>query len=104
MRLARRDHRTARCASNRLPSTSVSYTHLDVYKRQVPANYPGAGRRVYPGFLQHMGFVAMNPERHGTSHWDFYQDLVKGDLSSAQSHRKFYDEYNACLLYTSRCV
>lgn len=63
----------------------------------VPANYPGAGRRVYPGFLQHMGFVAMNPERHGMSHWDFYQDLVKGDLSSAASHRKFYDEYNAVL-------
>ena len=63
----------------------------------VPANYPGAGRRVYPGFLQHLGFVAMNPERHGQSHWDFYQDLVKGDLSSAQSHRKFYDEYNAVL-------
>ncbi|WP_256647136.1 polyhydroxyalkanoate depolymerase [Thermomonas paludicola] len=63
----------------------------------VPANYPGAGRRVYPGFLQHMGFMAMNPERHGMSHWDFYQDLVKGDLSSAASHRKFYDEYNAVL-------
>lgn len=63
----------------------------------VPANYPGAGRRVYPGFLQHMGFMAMNPERHGLSHWDFYQDLVKGDLSSAASHRKFYDEYNAVL-------
>ncbi len=63
----------------------------------VPANYPGVGRRVYPGFLQHMGFVAMNPERHGSSHWDFYQDLVKGDLSSAESHRKFYDEYNAVL-------
>ena len=63
----------------------------------VPTNYPGVGRRVYPGFLQHMGFVAMNPERHGLSHWDFYQDLVKGDLSSAASHRKFYDEYNAVL-------
>jgi len=63
----------------------------------VPANYPGVGRRVYPGFLQHMGFVAMNPERHGLSHWDFYQDLIKGDLSSAESHRKFYDEYNAVL-------
>ena len=44
-----------------------------------------------------MGFVAMNPERHQTSHWDFYQDLLKGDLSSAESHRKFYDEYNAVL-------
>ena len=63
----------------------------------VPTNYPGQGRRVYPGFLQHMGFVAMNPERHQTSHWDFYQDLLKGDLDSAASHRKFYDEYNAVL-------
>lgn len=63
----------------------------------VPANYPGHGRRVYPGFLQHGGFVAMNPERHFQSHWDFYQDLVKGDLEDAQAHRRFYDEYNAVL-------
>ena len=63
----------------------------------VPANYPGRGRPVYPGFLQHLGFVGMNPERHQTSHWDFYQDLLKGDLESADSHRKFYDEYNAVL-------
>lgn len=63
----------------------------------VPANYPGRGRLVYPGFLQYMGFVAMNPERHASSHWDYYRDLVRGDLSSAESHRKFYDEYNAVL-------
>lgn len=63
----------------------------------VPPPYPGAGRRVYPGFLQHMGFVAMNPERHFQSHWDFYQHLVRGDLEDAASHRRFYDEYNAVL-------
>ena len=63
----------------------------------VPANYPGSGRRVYPGFLQHMGFLAMNPERHVKSHWDFYQDLLKGDLDDADAHRRFYDEYNAVL-------
>jgi poly(3-hydroxybutyrate) depolymerase len=63
----------------------------------VPANYPGRGRRVYPGFLQHAGFMAMNPERHFVSHWDYYQDLVKGDLDDAASHRRFYDEYNAVL-------
>lgn len=63
----------------------------------VPANYPGSGRQVYPGFLQHTGFMAMNPERHFQSHWDFYQDLVKGDLEDAESHRRFYDEYNAVL-------
>ena len=63
----------------------------------VPHTYPGNGRLVYPGFLQHMGFVAMNPNRHFESHWDFYRDLVRGDLEDADSHRRFYDEYNAVL-------
>jgi len=63
----------------------------------VPNTYPGGGRRVYPGFLQHTGFVAMNPDRHMTSHWDFYLNLVRGDLDDAEDHRKFYDEYNAVL-------
>ena len=63
----------------------------------VPPNYPGSGRRVYPGFLQHAGFMAMNPSRHFQSHWDFYQDLLRGDLDDAEAHRKFYDEYNAVL-------
>ena len=63
----------------------------------VPDPYPGRGRRVYPGFLQHAGFMAMNPVRHIGSHWDFYQHLVEGDLASAEEHRRFYDEYNAVL-------
>ncbi|GAB6195153.1 polyhydroxyalkanoate depolymerase [Lysobacter xanthus] len=63
----------------------------------VPPPFPGVGRRVYPGFLQHMGFVAMNPERHFQSHWDFYENLLQGDLEDADSHRRFYDEYNAVL-------
>ncbi len=64
---------------------------------RVPGNFPGAGRRVYPGFLQHTGFVAMNPDRHMTSHYDYFADLIKGDDDSAESHRQFYDEYNAVL-------
>jgi len=64
---------------------------------RVPDKFPGAGRRVYPGFLQHSGFVAMNPDRHASSHYDYFQDLVKGDNDSAEAHRKFYDEYNAVL-------
>jgi poly(3-hydroxybutyrate) depolymerase len=64
---------------------------------EVPANYPGRGRRVYPGFLQHAGFMAMNPLRHFSSHWDFYMHLVQGDLDGAEEHRRFYDEYNAVL-------
>jgi poly(3-hydroxybutyrate) depolymerase len=64
---------------------------------RVPSNFPGAGRKVYPGFLQHTGFVAMNPDRHAKSHWDYFKDLVKGDGRSAEAHRQFYDEYNAVL-------
>ena len=64
---------------------------------RVPANFPGAGRRVYPGFLQHTGFVAMNPSNHAKSHYDYFKDLVKGDEASTEAHRKFYDEYNAVL-------
>jgi poly(3-hydroxybutyrate) depolymerase len=63
----------------------------------VPPNYPGSGRHVYPGFLQHAGFVAMNPRRHAESHWEFYLHLRRGDNESAEEHRKFYDEYNAVL-------
>ena len=44
----------------------------------VPANYPGFGRKVYPGFLQHAGFIAMNPGRHAQSHREFYKHLVAG--------------------------
>ena len=64
---------------------------------RVPQNFPGAGRRVYPGFLQHSGFVAMNPDRHLTSHYDYFLDLIRGDDGSTDAHRKFYDEYNAVL-------
>ncbi len=63
----------------------------------VPDNYPGHGRRVYPGFLQHTGFVAMNPDKHLMSHWDYFTDLVKGDEQDIDAHRRFYDEYNAVL-------
>jgi poly(3-hydroxybutyrate) depolymerase len=64
---------------------------------KVPSNYPGYLRRVYPGFLQHAGFVAMNPDRHLNSHWDYYLNLVKGDQEDVESHRRFYDEYNAVI-------
>ncbi|MDO5290598.1 MAG: polyhydroxyalkanoate depolymerase [Pseudomonadota bacterium] len=75
---------------------SFSWFENNVIYR-VPPNYPGAGRRVYPGFLQHAGFIAMNPNRHANSHYDYFRDLIKGDQSSAETHRQFYDEYNAVL-------
>ena len=64
---------------------------------RVPTNYPGSQRRVYPGFLQHTGFIAMNPGRHAQSHYDYYMDLMRGEDEHADFHRSFYDEYNAVL-------
>ena len=39
----------------------------------------------------------MNPDRHLTSHYDYFLDLVRGDDDGADAHRDFYDEYNAVL-------
>jgi poly(3-hydroxybutyrate) depolymerase len=65
--------------------------------QRVPVRYPGFMRKVYPGFLQFAGFVAMNPDRHMESHVQYYQHLVAGDGESAEQHRRFYDEYNAVM-------
>ena len=88
--------RSPTAVNNLAMNKSFSWFENNVIYR-VPSNFPGAGRRVYPGFLQHTGFVAMNPDRHLKSHYDYFKDLIKGDNSSAESHRQFYDEYNAVL-------
>jgi poly(3-hydroxybutyrate) depolymerase len=88
--------RSPTAVNNLAMSKSHSWFENNVIYR-VPSSFPGAGRRVYPGFLQHTGFVAMNPNRHASSHYDYFQDLIKGDDASAEAHRKFYDEYNAVL-------
>ncbi len=59
----------------------------------VPFYYPGAFRRVYPGFLQLTGFMSMNLDRHVGSYMKFYTHLIQGDGESAEGHRKFYNEY-----------
>ena len=61
----------------------------------VPYLYPGAGRKVYPGFLQLAGFMAMNLGNHLVSHWGMYRHLVEGDGESADATMKFYEEYRS---------
>lgn len=61
----------------------------------VPMLYPGAGRRVYPGFLQLTGFMAMNLGNHLVSHWQMFKHLVEGDEDSAEATKAFYDEYRS---------
>jgi len=59
----------------------------------VPQIYPGASRKVYPGFLQLAGFMTMNLGSHLVSHWEMFKHLVVGDDESADATRSFYDEY-----------
>lgn len=63
----------------------------------LPFGYRGAGREVYPGFLQLTGFMAMNIDRHVTAHMEFFDHLVSGDGDSARKHQEFYDEYRAVM-------
>src|SRR5712671_1664825 len=74
---------------------------LDWFERTVittvPERYPGAFRRVYPGFLQLAGFLSMNLERHVSAHWEMFHDLVCGDGDSAAATRAFYREYSSVM-------
>jgi len=91
------DARKSPTAVNNLATRKpYSWFEQNVIQR-VPDKYPGFMRRVYPGFLQHLGFVAMNPDRHMNAHWDYFNHLLNGDGDSAEKHRDFYDEYNAVL-------
>jgi poly(3-hydroxybutyrate) depolymerase len=91
------DTRSSPTEVNNLATTKPYSWFENTVICKVPQTFKGAGRKVYPGFLQHAGFVAMNPDKHAKSHYDFYLDLVRGDLQDVDSHIKFYDEYNAVL-------
>ncbi|MFP6746732.1 MAG: polyhydroxyalkanoate depolymerase [Alphaproteobacteria bacterium] len=65
--------------------------------QRVPAPKPGVMRRVYPGFVQLGGFMAMNLDRHVGAHLRLYHNLVRGDGDGADQHRAFYDEYRAVM-------
>ena len=61
----------------------------------VPMQYEGAGRRVYPGFLQLASFMSMNLGAHIQSHWEMFKHLTAGDDDSAQQSKDFYEEYRS---------
>ena len=61
----------------------------------VPPQYKGAGRNVYPGFMQLASFMSMNLGNHMKSHWEMFKHLVSGDEESADATKDFYDEYRS---------
>jgi poly(3-hydroxybutyrate) depolymerase len=95
------DTRISKTAVNRLAEERPLSWFENAVIETVPAYYPGAFRKVYPGFLQLSGFMSMNLDRHVGAHMKFFQHLVQGDGESAEFHRKFYNEYNAVMDITA---
>jgi poly(3-hydroxybutyrate) depolymerase len=67
----------------------------------VPMRFPGAFRRVYPGFVQLAAFMSMNIDRHVKAHKELYENLRDGEIEKAEATKAFYDEYFAVLDLTA---
>ncbi len=63
----------------------------------VPRRHKGAGRRVYPGFVQVSAFMSMNMKRHVQGHTDLFWHMANGEAEKAAVIENFYDEYFAVL-------
>ncbi|HEY3797438.1 MAG TPA: polyhydroxyalkanoate depolymerase [Caulobacteraceae bacterium] len=91
------DARLAPTATNRLAEERPFSWFQQAMIETVPAPYPGALRRVYPGFVQLYSFIQMNADKHQEAHQRYFDHLVSGDDDSADKHREFYDEYLSVL-------
>lgn len=87
------DTRESPTEVNRLATEKGFRWFADNVISVVPFPHAGAGRRVYPGFLQLGGFISMNLDRHVKSHGELFVDLSTGNEAGAAKHREFYDEY-----------
>ncbi|HEX7776601.1 MAG TPA: polyhydroxyalkanoate depolymerase [Parvibaculum sp.] len=86
---------------NELATThSIEWFERNLISR-VPYGFAGAGRKVYPGFVQLTAFMSMNPGRHVNTHVDLFGHLATGDIEKAQTTKTFYDEYFAVLDLTA---
>ena len=87
------------------PTILANQRSLDWFETRcittVPPSFPAAHRRVYPGFLQLGAFIAMNATHHMNAHFRMFHHLVEGDGESADSHRRFYDEYMSVMDVTA---
>lgn len=91
------DTRESPTAVNKLAMEKpLSWFKQTVISR-VPSRFKGAGRKVYPGFVQLTAFIAMNMERHRTQHQKLYAHLAQGEIVEAKKIKDFYDEYFAVL-------
>jgi len=91
------DTRRSPTAVNKMARSRPIEWFEDHVVTTVPYRYTGAGRRVYPGFLQVSAFMGMNLDRHLDQHFEIYRALAEGDEVTATAAKDFYDEYFAVL-------
>jgi poly(3-hydroxybutyrate) depolymerase len=89
------DTRKAPTSVNMLAQNRPFEWFRDTVIAKVPPTYKGAGRKVYPGFLQLSGFMSMNLGNHMMSHWEMFKHLTLGDANAADATKDFYEEYRA---------
>jgi len=89
------DTRKAPTSVNDHATTKTQEWFIQNVIATVPRYYRGAGRRVYPGFLQLNSFMSMNLGSHMMSHWTMFNHLIEGDDDGASKQKEFYDEYRA---------
>jgi polyhydroxyalkanoate depolymerase len=91
------DVRISPTAVNELAFSQPLQWFKDKLIHSVPFRLPGAGRKVYPGFIQLFAFMSMNMDRHINAHRDLYHHLAAGRIEQAEKIMTFYDEYFAVL-------
>lgn len=73
---------------------------LEYFESQVTTvgpDYAGFGRKVYPEYLQLLGFMTPNIHKHLEAHTKSFVDRLCGNSAEIRNHREFYDEYNAVI-------
>ena len=89
------DCRIGPTAVNKLATSKpISWFEKNLIGR-VPWRLKGAGRRVYPGFLQLSAFISMNRERHAEAFRKYFGHVAAGEDAEAKAIGDFYREYMA---------
>ncbi len=63
----------------------------------VPPDYPGVGRRIYPGYIQHAAIVAAHPHRQLALESRYWTGRMSGSAEAIASSLRALNEYCAVL-------